>query len=300
MGIIDALLEGGTPKVQKKKRVTLYVIAVTATLLALTLAFLLVAGTITAIISIPPKEPEDPVAVIKNLKSAELEESLIHEGYLLLFDDEHPYIGNNKTVLMRDIDRPQTVGGTNAYTIGGMTTLGGTTEAINAFNKMIEAFYKSSKDDNIYVSNAHNKDLGSKQDGVYVSGAAFELKYFSAAEDEDWSKKDYIYGVPKYNWIYNNAYRYGFISVTPGSSVFRYVGVVHSTAMKNQRLDLESYLESLRSTSPDSPLTVNISGTVYGVYFLDKNGEHKLPTTQEYTISGNNTDGYIVTVKTTK
>lgn len=305
MRIMQTLLEGGTKKVQKKKEATLYAIGGTAVLLAISLVLLLVVGIATVIAENKAKEPEEPVADIGPTKTVTLSEEQLHEGTLLTLDDEHPYVGDAHVVLMKDIERPQTSGNTNVYTIGGMSTLCGTAEAINALNDMIGAFYKSSKDDNIYIANAHNKESGAAQDAIYINGTAFELKYFSAAAEEDWSKKDSIYGVSTYNWIYNNAHKYGFIAVSnsngSGSNVFRYVGIVHATAIKTQKLvTVERYLDMLKSTSPESPLSITLSGATYGVYYLSAAGEHKVPVNYDYTVSGNNVDGYVITVKTTK
>lgn len=303
MKIKQTLIEGGTKKDQNKKKTTLTVIIATACLLAIALIFLLVFTIVTAIANKQPDEEETPVANIGATEVITLAEAQLYEGTLLTLDDEHPYMGSANMVLMKDIERPQTVGGTNAYTIGGMSTLCGTAESIRALNSMIEGFYKATHDDNIYVANAHNSEAGAAQDAVYVSGNAFELKYFSAAESEDWSKKDTIYGVEIYKWIYNNAHKYGFITMSAegeGSNVFRFVGTVHATAIKNGNLTFNSYIESVRSATPETPLTVLVGGSVYGVYYLGPESGHKVPVNYAYTISGDNLGGYIITVKTSK
>ena len=299
MKIPKILIEGGSKATQRKKAFVLRLIYINSMLIAATLVLLIAIISIGLIRDSLEKEPEAPKNVGKT-EAVTLSDSQLHSGDLLLLDSEHPYSAKANIVLISSIERPQTDGGTNAYTIGGMKTLGGTAKAINALNDMIGAFYRSTKDDNIYISNAHNKELGAGQDAVFISGTAFELKYFSAADVEDWSQKSSIYGVEKYAWIYNNAHKYGFIRVgEEGSSTFRYVGAVHATAAKGKG-SFKNYLESLKTYTPDQPLLVNASGGSYAVYYMAAEGKHVVPTEYTYEISGNNSDGYIVTVRLSK
>lgn len=299
MKIKETLLEGGTKKVQKKKKITLRIIFITVIVLALALSVLMVIGLVMAISGRSSVDPENVEANIGQTKTVTLTEAQLYEGTLLMLDSEHPYIGTINVELIKSIDRPQTKSNTNAYHIGGTDILCGTADAIKALNSMIEGFYKAEEDDNIYIANAHNNNLGAEQDAIYVCGTAFELQYYTDP-DGNINKKSTIYGVEKYNWIYNNAHKYGFIVMSAegeGSNVFRYVGTVHATAMKNGKMTFDGYLETLRGTTAEAPLTVHVSGSTYGVYYVPAAGEHKVPVDFAYTVSGNNTDGYIITVK---
>jgi D-alanyl-D-alanine carboxypeptidase len=70
--------------------------------------------------------------------------------------------------------------------------------------------------------------------------------------------------------------------------------------MKTKRLTLDAYLEQLRSATPDPPLLTKVGKITSASYYLAADGEHRVPTEHEYTVSGNNTDGYIVTVSIAK
>ncbi len=307
---ISELFDGGTREMQKKKRVTFYTICVTFALLAATLIFLLVTLVAISMGNAKDKSTEDDEPVnIGPTEIITLDSTEIYSGNLLLLDNEHSFKGNAEVILMssEDKERPQTDMGTNAYTIGETNRFSGTEDAVDALNNMIKDFYKSVRDDNIYISNAYDTERVDTQDAIYASGTAFELKYYSAAADKNWSKKDSIYGVSTYNWIYNNAHKYGFVVVNGvngvdengkeiGSSVFRYIGIPNATAAKSSKQSFDAYLEALKATTPEAPISTKVGTVRYAIYYISASAEHKVPTDYEYTVSGNNTDGYIITV----
>ena len=119
-------------------------------------------------------------------------------------------------------------------------------------------------------------------------------------------------------WLRTNACRYGFIveyepmvdeaghksghgsdEVIP-STQLRYVGVAHATYIQANRMSLDAYLAKVRTASSAKPLTFKAGKSSYAVYFVEATGENftaSLPTNYNYTISGNNVDGVIVTVE---
>ena len=60
-------------------------------------------------------------------------------------------------------------------------------------------------------------------------------------------------------------------------------------------LVLEEYIQLLRDHPADKPLTFSCDGTEYTVY-LCPGLQVTVPESGDYTISGNNADGFIVTV----
>ncbi len=306
------LFEGGTPKMQKKRRTAFYCVCITAALIAAMLLFLVIFSISSAIADNAKKQEELKEENISISTSAgSIEESVLHEGKLLLLDGEHPLQSKPTVILISSRERPKTDAGDNAYTIGWKSQndeskLGGTAEAVDALNKMIEAFYKSSKDDNIFVEDAHNNTKLDSQEALFATGTAFELGYFS--NPDNYGERSGIAGVDKYKWIYNNAYKYGFILADDptageaGSDTFRFVGVAHATAMRALKVStLEEYMEQLKSATADAPIAVKVNNkTTYAVYYLAAGGEYMLPTEYQYEVEGNNTDGYVVTVNLLK
>jgi D-alanyl-D-alanine carboxypeptidase len=238
-----------------------------------------------------------------------LDAALIHSGNLLILDNAHRYQGDPKTVIIRAYEgRPKTQTGSNVYSIvsrGVSEELDfrGTSEAVSALNLMMADFYAAKADDNLCITRAYTLASKDTTDAPFTAATTFELEYYYEYPGEIRG----IYGVEKYDWIYSNAYKYGFVNIDDpaaseegGSGLFRYVGVAHATYMKTKKLQLSTYLEQLRSTTPDAPLLTKVGKITYASYYLSADGEILVPTEHEYTVSGNNTDGYIITASITK
>lgn len=105
-------------------------------------------------------------------------------------------------------------------------------------------------------------------------------------------------------WLAENAYKYGFVLRYPEgreditgiayeSWHFRFVGQPHATVMTRYGFCLEEYVDWL-STHESYVETVN--GVTYQVYRqVPKDGIIKLPSEGNYTVSEDNTGGYIIT-----
>ena len=119
-------------------------------------------------------------------------------------------------------------------------------------------------------------------------------------------------------WIYANAHNYGFIVSYPDScsnhynitpekdgSVrvhLRYVGVSHATYIYQNNICLDEYLDLIRTRYTfDSPLVINtFDGKTYNVYYVAYSGNPTsvpVPKDSVHTISGDNMNGFIVTVE---
>ncbi len=302
MNFFNELLTCGTPAMRKKKKAVLYSACATAVLICALLLALVIALIATAIANAKALDDIDdtkPIALKSELGSLPPEQ--VYAGELLLLDGEYQLTSKPEVMRMVDSDLPKTVGNTNAYTIGNKENFCATEQALAAFNTMVGAFYKATSDDNIYVSNAYNNALTS-QSNIFASGTAFELQCFANIE-VDYSRQS-IYGVSKYKWVYNNAHRYGFVLVPEYdaegnniSSTFRYVGVAHATHMKTKSLSLADYIEYLKDYNPDAALVVKTSNARYAVYYQSAD-EVYLPTEyDDYTVSGDNVRGFVITVK---
>ena len=113
-------------------------------------------------------------------------------------------------------------------------------------------------------------------------------------------------GSEESRWILENCWKYGFVKryaaekesytgVADEPWHFRYVGLPHAYYMTQNGLCLEEYLELLRGYSWNGGhlrIDVPEAGS-YEVYFCSGTKLH-VPETGEYTVSGNNSDGFIV------
>ena len=119
-------------------------------------------------------------------------------------------------------------------------------------------------------------------------------------------------GTGIYEWINNNCYKYGFIMRYDTSKKdltgigyepwhFRYVGKCHAQIMKELNLCLEEYIELLKGYTyynhPGQGITKDTQN--YSIYYVPSEGNVTnipIPSSKKYDISGNNKDGFIVTV----
>ncbi|MFC4808210.1 M15 family metallopeptidase [Paenibacillus sp. GCM10023250] len=111
---------------------------------------------------------------------------------------------------------------------------------------------------------------------------------------------------PEGRWLEANAWKYGFIARYPADKTdvtgvinepwhFRYVGLPHSEIMQDNHWVLEEYLAALEERGS---ITATVGNDTYGVYYFPVSSDTTLhvPAEGKYELSGNNTDGVIVTV----
>jgi len=115
-------------------------------------------------------------------------------------------------------------------------------------------------------------------------------------------------GVGEYAWINGNCQDYGwvvrydinkvaFTGISNEPWHFRYVGAPHAAVMVKENLCLEEYIDYLRQFPFDQEhLTVECVAGTYEIWYAEGTEIH-VPDSGEYTVSGNNVDGLIVTYK---
>lgn len=192
-------------------------------------------------------------------------------------------------------------------------------EVIEKLNSMMEAFSKESgsidimiiggfrtlEDQNDKYANGVSQFQGGYTD--YHTARSFDMGIFP----KDGSRSGYYSPTGIYTWIDEHAADYGFIvrfpegkdSVTGEASrtyTYRYVGVPHAHYIKENGLCLEEYIEAVKEYNSSKPLEISVDSKIYHVYFVKANSggdtEVPVPSDKTYTVSGNNDDGFIVTV----
>ena len=198
-------------------------------------------------------------------------------------------------------------------------------EAFTALGKLTDAFYAETGKDILQVTAGHRTKkqqedfyssmVSSPEDADYYelagfsdhhTGYSFDVKlYFGDGTSMSHSKNAEEYAP----WIVENYYKYGFVMRYPGDKTehtgiiaegnhFRYVGIPHSAYMHENNLCLEEYISYLKNFSVEKPLQILTGGKTYYVYYTQKTADSTdvyVPSDGEYTLSGNNTDGFIVT-----
>jgi len=109
------------------------------------------------------------------------------------------------------------------------------------------------------------------------------------------------------SWFSENAHRFGFILRYPQNSFettrvayepwhFRYIGKPHSLIVFQNELLFEDYIDYIRGYSFYSPLAFELDGASYEIFFTDEL-DVRIPSGVSHEISGNNVDGFIVTIR---
>ncbi|MCI1268861.1 MAG: M15 family metallopeptidase [Ruminococcus sp.] len=121
-------------------------------------------------------------------------------------------------------------------------------------------------------------------------------------------------GTGSYAWINDNCWKYGYILRYPENKTdktkfkyepwhYRYVGVPHAYYIHKNNLCLEEYISQLKSYTYDGQhlCFTDDNGVAYEVYYVPSDDANdttyvSVPVDLKYDISGNNSDGFIVTV----
>ena len=106
-------------------------------------------------------------------------------------------------------------------------------------------------------------------------------------------------------WMEEHCAEYGFVrrykedkvDITKVSNEawhFRYVGRPHATYMNEHNLCLEEYIDELKKHTVDDPIEIEAGGT-YRIYYSEL--DYIRTPENDFEVSGNNVDGYIITEK---
>lgn len=127
-------------------------------------------------------------------------------------------------------------------------------------------------------------------------------------------------GKDDYAWFTENAYKYGFILRYPegkeeltglayNPAHFRYVGQAAAAVMREQDMCLEEFSDYIKGFGFDDPLLVQTASGCQVLYYIGDSGigttTAQIPADADgnacpYSVSGNNADGYIITVSPTE
>ncbi len=254
----------------------------------------------------------------------------LHRGDLILVRAGAPYSFPESRDL-KDLytGRKKYENGARAYQISS-TDIELDPFVLSRLNEMTETFFELTNEGGLLIKSAYRSyesqkelfDWRMERDGEeealkYVALPGESEHHTAMAFDMSVYKdgaNTYIEDEEEYHWIYENAHKYGFVLRYPESKAditgiayeawhFRYVGVPHAYYMYSEGLVLEEYLDLLKNEHSYDEIHLTIDaddGNRYEIYYVpaSEDGETEiiLPSGYEYTVSGNNTDGFIVSV----
>ncbi|MBR4295657.1 MAG: M15 family metallopeptidase [Clostridia bacterium] len=255
----------------------------------------------------------------------------LNRGDLILVRAGAPYVFPDD-IELKDLytGRKKYDNGARAYQIS-TTDLYLEESVLEKLNGLAEEFYEATGERGLLVKSAYRsyesqKELydyrverdGEEEAAKYVAKPSESEHHTALAFDMSVYKdgvNTYIQDEEEYLWIYENAHKYGFVLRYPEEKTeitgiayeawhFRYVGVPHAYYMYTEGLVLEEYLELLMTNYlyNESHLKIDCDdGNSYEIYYVTAddygNAEIILPTGFEYSVSGDNIGGYVVTVK---
>lgn len=181
-------------------------------------------------------------------------------------------------------------------------------EALRALNEMLEDFNKQANDKqaakNLSVWTAYRSFVAQNSLNSSVKGGHSDFHTGMLFELTVGGTQTSIKTDSTFNWIYENAHKYGFIERYPESkssytgvsdfdNAFRYVGTPHSTYIKENGISLEEYVDTIQKSAG-----LAVSG--YKVSYVKANEIGSTEITHNYrvySVSGDNMGGLIVTAK---
>lgn len=178
-------------------------------------------------------------------------------------------------------------------------------EAIKNIDMFVMSFYQNYPKNGLGMSDAYTASATGPMMDLQTG---YSVKFTTYNSSNTLSSDSFVY-------LKEQAFRYGVIQRYPMAkenytghennlSIYRYVGVAHSCYMNHYNLCLEEYLDKIRTEKViefKNPLEEN---AVYVMYYVAKDSSSDITYIDvpvgdmyEYNISGDGTEGFVVTVK---
>jgi len=274
----------------------------------------------------PSQEPTDPNQIIYKNDGVLTKDKF--RGDLILVNYNHEFFGDAENLV--DINEKIQKTGINWFSAIDDVNIGDMLISEVAYQplvNMVKDFYDLTGIDNIFVYGAYRPK--SYQEKIYsedllATGSAESTRVakpgfsehecglaFDFSTYPDW---DYQ-GEGEYEWFTKNCYKYGFIIRYPQEKEditkiqyepwhFRYVGIPHAYFMTSGNICLEEYINLIETMYRYDGQHLQFSddnNNNYEVYFVPSDDsqtitEIPVPQNFDYQISGDNDNGFIVTV----
>lgn len=271
------------------------------TIAALVLA-LLVCLVVIIISGITPPAPT-PGKTDFELEDLVLTDKDVNTGSLILADKDHPYTPNEQLLDLTNIG--EYMRAQSDYTAAHDKDYAGMNYvpwkamslsklAMPSVHAMLTAAKAEVKANPLTIDGAYTVIYHSPASPEYATALLIYLSDFDSTQNSRVEPS-----AAYRSWLDENAAKYGFIKSF--EDAYRYVGEVHAKYMTDEKLTLASYISFLKdNTSSEKAISVKLGDAEYSVYYAEgKAGDTvKVPSTAEYTVSGTNEGGVIITVKT--
>lgn len=178
-------------------------------------------------------------------------------------------------------------------------------EAIKNIDLFIMSFYSKYKNNGLGIAEGYKTAVSGAETDL---STGYSVKLTTYKTSNTLSDEDFGY-------LKEQSFKYGIIQRFPGGkkdstgfdenlSIYRYVGLVHSCYMNHYNLSLEEYIDKIKTEKVIEYKNNYESDSVYVVYYVpmdqSKDTTHvNVPSDERYecTVSGDGSNGFIVTVK---
>lgn len=272
--------------------------------------------------SSPSAEPSAEETLDPNYQFVEKTASDVHCGDMILVNNWTPYTFPENNALKSVFDLKN-----NDYQVKDRELLLNE-QIMPALNQMTADFRnEKGSNDLIVISGYRTKEYqaGLLQQRIKEEGAEKAAKWVAQPGHSEHhtgyaldvglytrsGKGESYTGQGKYSWINENCWKYGFIVRYPSDKTdltgilyepwhFRYLGIPHAAVIREKGFCMEEYIDYLRQFPfSGEHLQTSAEGKNYEIYFVqaEENGTKvPVPKDKAYDLSGNNVDGFIVTV----
>ena len=243
------------------------------------------------------------------------ESSKVNNGVLLVVNDDHFFDPATVTDLIDMKENRTQINGANPYQLNLTLAKQMHAEAFSYMEKMMQKYYEISDGDGSVMIKYAYRTL---EDQAALPSSSVEAGYSDHHTGccialHDGSTPQNPPALSSNHWIYYNCHKFGFIQRYPVGKesatgvdsyehCFRYVGIPHATYITSNGLCLEEYVELLKSTyTANNRLSITgADGIAYEVYYVPVANTElttiSVPRNGNYSISGDNIGGFIVTV----
>jgi len=260
----------------------------------------------------PPAAPAVDEYVIIKLNASD-----VGRGSLLLINHDHYYEIPDDNDLIRVFDAK-----TMSYMVADRDIMLDAT-AVRALNVMMDAYTEETGRDNVVINSGfrdYAKQREILDDYIKLAGPVDALKWASPpghSEHHSGLALDFglfsggtvrtFTGTGLNEWFKNNSWQYGFIlrysdektSITGTYGEpwhFRYTGVPHSVIINENDWCYEEYFDFITGFTYDGPYGFVYGGSMYEIYHTEEM-QLKIPFDCEFDYSGDNINGFIVTIR---
>lgn len=233
--------------------------------------------------------------------------SAMYAGTLVLVNKDNPSRLSAEELDLEQVYYAEDKPDTYEISYPGHTSLNRT--ALSQFNRLMKAYYSATSNQEIMFNYGY-LDTG-KEKSNPDSPSAYDIQLHIKRNDGGY---EYISNIAPYSWLFEHMASYGFVLRYPqdkseitgergGYTAIRYVGVPHASYMTENNLCLEEYLDQLKTRYRfGSTVLEHVTNkTKYHIYYVPVDSsatgdpEIPVPSGGQYEISGNNSDGFIVT-----